>query len=58
MYHRPHTTIHKHRHHGGAICPSYSVVSMDMPDWTWVTSSKEVRSGKNKKLLLGRLFAS
>jgi hypothetical protein len=28
---------HKHHHHGGAICPSYGVVSLDTPDRTWAT---------------------
>ena len=23
---------HKHHHHGGAVCPSYGVVSLDTPD--------------------------
>ena len=31
---------HKHHHHGGAVCPSYGVVSMDTPDQMRVTSSK------------------
>jgi hypothetical protein len=26
-------------HFGGAVCPSYGVVSMDTPDRTWITSS-------------------
>ena len=29
-------------HHGGAVCPSYSVVSMDTPDRMQVTYSKGV----------------
>jgi hypothetical protein len=29
-------------HNGGAICPSYCVVSLDMPDRTWATSSEGV----------------
>ena len=33
---------HKHHHHGGAVCPSYGVVSMDTPDRTRVTSSEGV----------------
>jgi len=33
---------HKHHHHGGAVCPSYSVGSMDTPDRTRVTSSEGV----------------
>ncbi len=32
------TTIHKHHHHGEAVCPSYNVGSMDLPDLTVVTS--------------------
>jgi hypothetical protein len=33
---------HKHHHHGGALCPSYGVVSLDMPDRTRATSSERV----------------
>ena len=33
---------HKHHHHGGAICPSYCVVSLDTPDWTRATSLEGV----------------
>ncbi len=33
---------HKHRHHGGAVCPSYGVVSLDTPDRTQATSSEGV----------------
>jgi len=33
---------HKHHHHGGAVCPSYGVVSLDTPDRTQTTSSKGV----------------
>jgi len=33
---------HKHHHHGGAVCPSYGVGSMDTPDRTRVTSSEGV----------------
>jgi len=33
---------HKHHHHGGAVCPSYGVGSMDPPDRTRVTSSEGV----------------
>jgi hypothetical protein len=33
---------HKHHHHGGAVCPSYGVGSMDTPDQTRVTSSEGV----------------
>jgi hypothetical protein len=32
------TTINKHYHHGGAVCPSYGVGSMDPPNLRWVTS--------------------
>jgi len=39
----PKQKLHKHHHHGGAICPSYDVVSMYTPDWTWATSSEGVR---------------
>jgi hypothetical protein len=28
---------HKHHHHGGAVCPSYGVVSLDTPDRTRAT---------------------
>jgi|LakMenEpi02Apr12_1017379.scaffolds.fasta_scaffold01219_1 hypothetical protein len=38
----PNTTTHKHHHHGGAVCPSYGVVSLDTPDPTQVTSSEGV----------------
>jgi hypothetical protein len=33
---------HKHHHHGGAVCPSYGVVSLDAPDRTRATSSEGV----------------
>jgi len=33
---------HKHHHHGGAVCPSYGVVSMDTPNQMQVTYSKGV----------------
>jgi len=36
---------HKHHHHGGAVCPSYSVGSMNTPDRTRVTSSEGVGRG-------------
>jgi hypothetical protein len=36
---------HKHHHHGGAVCPSFGVGSMDPPDRTRVTSSKGVERG-------------
>jgi len=38
----PNTTIHKYDHHGGAVCPSYGMGSMDTPDRTRVTSSEGV----------------
>jgi hypothetical protein len=38
----PNTTTHKHHHHGGAVCPSYGVVSLDTPDPTQVTSLEGV----------------
>ena len=37
---------HKHHHHGGAVCPSYGVVSLDTPDTTRVTSSEGVGRGR------------
>ncbi len=37
---------HKHLHHGGAVCPSYGVVSMETPDWMLVTSSEGVGQGR------------
>jgi hypothetical protein len=36
------TTIHKHHHHGGAVCPSYDVVSMDLPNLMVATSLEGV----------------
>ena len=33
---------HKHHHHGGAVCPSYGVGSMDLPNMMQVTSSEGV----------------
>ena len=36
------TTIHKHHHHGGAVCPSYNMGSMDPPNLTLVTSLEGV----------------
>jgi hypothetical protein len=33
---------HKHHHHGGAVCPSYGVLTMDTPDRTRVTPSEGV----------------
>jgi hypothetical protein len=38
---------HKHHQHGGAVCPSYGLGSMDTPDWTRVTSSEGVGRGVN-----------
>ena len=49
----PHQS-HKHHHHGGAVCPSYGVVSMDTPDWTQVTYSK----GVGPERLCGVLYKS
>jgi hypothetical protein len=40
------TTIHKHHHHSRAICHSYGVGSMDLPNPTQVTSSKGVGQGR------------
>ena len=36
------TTIHKHHHHGGFVCPSYGVGSMDLPDLMQGTSLEGV----------------
>jgi hypothetical protein len=36
---------HIHHHHGGAVCPSFGVGSMDPPDRTCVTSSEGVGRG-------------
>jgi len=33
---------HKHHHNGGALCPSYGVLSLDTPNRTWATSSEGV----------------
>jgi len=41
----PNTTIHKYDHHGGAICHSYGVGSMDPPDRTRRPSSEGVGRG-------------
>jgi hypothetical protein len=41
----PNTTIHKHYHHGGAVCPSFGVGSMDPPDRTRRPSSEGVGRG-------------
>ena len=34
---------HKHHHHGGAVCPSYGVVSLDTPNRTRAFSLEGVR---------------
>ena len=31
---------HKHHHHGGAVCPSFGMVTMDRPDPMQVTPSE------------------
>ena len=36
------TTIHKHHHHGRAICHSYDVRSMDLPNLMVLTSLEGV----------------
>jgi hypothetical protein len=36
------TTIHKHHHHGEAVCPSYDLGSMDLPDLMLETSLEGV----------------
>ncbi len=36
------TTIHKLHHYGGAVCPSYGVGLMDLPDLMQVTSLEGV----------------
>jgi hypothetical protein len=36
---------HKHHHHGGAVCPSYDVVFIDMPNRKQVTSFEGVGLG-------------
>jgi hypothetical protein len=41
----PNTTIHKYDHHGGAVCHSYGVGSMDPPDRTCRPSSEGVGRG-------------
>ncbi len=43
---------HKHHHHGGAVCPSFGVGSMDPPNWTRVTSSKGVGRGGGVSVLI------
>jgi hypothetical protein len=44
----PNTTIHKHYHHGGAVCPSFGVGSMDPPDRTRRPSSEGVGRGSGR----------
>ena len=40
---------HKHHHHdGGAVCPSYSVVSMDTPNQMQVTDGGETAQVKGR----------
>ena len=41
----PNTTIHKYDHHGGAVCHSYGVGSMDPPNRTRRPSSEGVGRG-------------
>jgi hypothetical protein len=36
------TTIHKHHHHDGAVCPYYNVGFMDPPDLMVATSLEGV----------------
>jgi hypothetical protein len=36
------TKIHNHHHHCGAVCPSYDVGSMDLPDLMVVISLEGV----------------
>ncbi len=36
------TMIHKHHHHGGVVCPSYDVGSMDLPDLMVLSSLEGV----------------
>ena len=33
---------HKHHHHGGDVCPSYGVLTMDAPNQTRATPSEGV----------------
>jgi hypothetical protein len=47
----PNTTIHKYDHRGGAVCPSYGVVSMDTPDPTRRPSSEGVGGGGWKRII-------
>jgi hypothetical protein len=37
-----HISPHKHHHHGGAVCPYYGVVSVDLPNPAQVASSEGV----------------
>jgi len=43
---------YKHHHHGGAVCPSYGVGSMDTPDRTHVTSCKGAGRGGGVSVLI------
>jgi hypothetical protein len=36
------TTIHKHHHHGGAVCPSYDMGSIDPANLTLKNCLEEV----------------
>ncbi len=42
----PNTLSHKYHHHGEAVCPSYSVDSMDLPALTHGWPSKGVDQGR------------
>jgi hypothetical protein len=33
---------HKHHHHGGAVCPSYGMLTVDTPNRTQATPSEGV----------------
>jgi len=33
---------HKQHHHGGDICPSHGILTMDMPNWMQATPSEGV----------------
>jgi hypothetical protein len=44
------TTIHKHHHHGRAVCLSYGVGLMDPPDPMQVTSSERVGQGRCRRV--------
>ncbi len=47
------TTFHKHHHHGKAVCPSYGMGLMDLPNPTQVTSSEGVGWGRYCRVLYG-----